>query len=201
MSEPRRIFGPSALLTPANALTFGRLIGAPVLAVLTVEIGPVSWLLWALWTVFCFSDGLDGHIARRLGTTRSGAFLDPLADKFLVLGALSALSAIGAIAVLPVVLIGAREIAMSTFRVTVGRKGISVPARPLAKLKTLVQDLAVAGAFFPPIGQSHRSVVSIVLWVAVALTLLTGIEYFVDARHDLRVRAAGAREATSPQGA
>ena len=66
---------------------------------------------------------------------------------------------------------------MSAFRVTAGRQGISVPARPLAKLKTLAQDLAVAGAFFPPIGQNHRGVVTIVLWVAVALTLVTGLEY------------------------
>ena len=200
MTTSRPLFGPSALLTPANALTFARLIGSPALAALTVEIGPVSWVLWALWTVFCLSDGLDGHLARRHGTTRSGAFLDPLADKVLVLGALSALSAIGTIGVVPVVLIGVREIAMSAFRVTAGRQGISVPARPLAKLKTLAQDLAIAGAFFPPIGQNHRGVVTVVLWVAVALTLVTGFEYLLDARRDLRDRLAGGK-ATSPQGA
>jgi CDP-diacylglycerol--glycerol-3-phosphate 3-phosphatidyltransferase len=199
MNEAGRFFGPSALLTPANALTLARLVGAPVLAVLTVEIGPASWLLWALWTVFCLSDSLDGHVARRLGTTRSGAFLDPLADKFLVLGALSALAAIGAVSVWPVTLIGAREIAMSAFRVTAGRRGISVPARPLAKLKTLAQDLAVAGAFFPPIGRGHLGVVAIILWVAVALTLATGLEYYLDARHDLRGRRARDGDAATPQ--
>ena len=65
-----------------------------------VALGAVDRLL--------LSDGLDGQVARRLGTTRSGAFLDPLADKFLVLGALSALAAIGAVSVWPVTLIGAR---------------------------------------------------------------------------------------------
>ncbi|MGD0742554.1 MAG: CDP-alcohol phosphatidyltransferase family protein [Acidimicrobiales bacterium] len=199
MSESRPFFGPSALLTPANLLTFARLVGAPVLAVLAVEIGPASWLLWALWTVFCLSDGLDGHIARRHGTTRSGAFLDPLADKFLVLGALSALASIGAVTVLPVVLIGAREIAMSAFRVTAGRRGISVPARPLAKLKTLAQDLAVAAAFFPPLGRDHLGVAEVVLWVAVALTLATGVEYYLDARRDLRRPRETGGGATNPQ--
>ena len=199
MNEGGRFFGPSALLTPANALTLARLVGAPVLAVLTVEIGPASWLLWVLWTVFCLSDSLDGFVARRLGTTRSGAFLDPLADKFLVLGALSALAAIGAVSVWPVILIGAREIAMSGFRVTAGRRGISVPARPLAKLKTLAQDLAVAGAFFPPIGRGHLGVVGIILWVAVALTLATGLEYYLDARRDLRGRLARDGDSATPQ--
>jgi CDP-diacylglycerol--glycerol-3-phosphate 3-phosphatidyltransferase len=199
MNEPGRFFGPSALLTPANALTLARLVGAPVLAVLTVEIGPASWLLWALWTAFCFSDSLDGYVARRLGTTRSGAFLDPLADKFLVLGALSALAAIGAVSVWPVALIGAREIAMSAFRVTAGRRGISVPARPFAKLKTLAQDVAVAGAFFPPIGRGHLGVVGIMLWVAVALTLATGLEYYLDARNYLRGRLARDGDAATPQ--
>jgi CDP-diacylglycerol--glycerol-3-phosphate 3-phosphatidyltransferase len=200
MNGSRPSFGPSALLTPANALTFTRLVGAPALAVLTVEIGPTSWLLWALWTAFCLSDGLDGHIARRHGTTRSGAFLDPLADKFLVLGALSALSAIGLLSPLPVVLIGAREIAMSTFRITAGRHGISVPARPLAKLKTLAQDLAIAAAFFPPIGKTHLLAVEIVLWIAVGLTLVTGAEYYLDGRRDLRARLGRRDRARTPQG-
>jgi CDP-diacylglycerol--glycerol-3-phosphate 3-phosphatidyltransferase len=188
-------------LTPANAVTFARLVGAPALAVLTVEIGPTSWLLWALWTAFCLSDGLDGHIARRHGATRSGAFLDPLADKFLVLGALSALSAIGLLNLLPVVLIGAREIAMSTFRITAGRQGISVPASPLAKLKTLAQDLAIAGAFFPPIGKTHLLAVEVTLWIAVGLTLVTGAEYYLDARRDLRARLGRCDGATTAQGA
>jgi len=201
VNRSRPLFGPSALLTPANALTFTRLVGAPALAVLTIAIGPTSWLLWAVWTALCLSDGLDGYIARRHGTTRSGAFLDPLADKFLVLGALSALSAIGAIGVLPVALIGAREVAMSTFRVTAGRQGISVPARPLAKLKTLAQDLAIAGMFFPPIGKSHPGAVSIALWVAVALTLVTGVEYFLDAWRDRRRQLDRATRAANPQGA
>ncbi|HXZ83059.1 MAG TPA: CDP-alcohol phosphatidyltransferase family protein [Acidimicrobiales bacterium] len=200
MNRSRPFFGPSALLTPANGLTFARLVGAPVLAVMTIDIGPVSWLLWALWTLFCLSDSLDGYIARQHGTTRSGAFLDPLADKFLVLGALSALSAQGVVGILPVAIIGAREIAMSAFRVTAGRQGISVPARPLAKLKTLAQDIAIAGAFFPPIGQSHRGAVAVALWVAVALTLATGFEYFLDARRDLRNRVAQSA-VTSSQGA
>jgi CDP-diacylglycerol---glycerol-3-phosphate 3-phosphatidyltransferase len=185
-------FGPSALATPANGLTMARVIAAPVIALLTVAIGPTSWVLWSLWTVFTLSDKLDGYVARRHGTTRAGIFLDPLADKLLVLGALSALAALGTISVLPLVLIAGREIAMSAFRSFAGRRGISVPARPLAKLKTLVQDLTVAAAYFPPIGVTHKPVITVLLWVSVAFTLVTGAQYFLDARRILH----GQREAS-----
>ncbi|MCU1492858.1 MAG: phosphatidylglycerophosphate synthase [Acidimicrobiaceae bacterium] len=190
-SETRKAFGPSAIATPANALTMARLVASPILAVLVGVVGPSSWLLFVLWMVLAGSDGLDGHLARRHGSTRSGAFLDPLADKFLVLGALAALAAAGVVGWLPVVLIFLREAAMSAFRVYAGRRGVSVPARPLAKLKTLLQDLAVAMALFPPIGASHAGAVRVTLWIAVALTIYTGAEYLLDARKLLRV--AGTR--------
>ncbi|MGA8295911.1 MAG: CDP-alcohol phosphatidyltransferase family protein, partial [Acidimicrobiales bacterium] len=179
-------FGPSALVTPANGLTLARLLVAPLIAVLTVTIGPTAWALWALWTVFTVSDGVDGFVARRHGITRSGAFLDPLADKFLILGALSGLAATGTIGVVPVALIALREVGMSVFRVVEGRRGISIPARPLAKVKTLVQDLAVAAAFFPPIGAKDGGVITALIWFAVALTLITGAEYLFQAWSTLR---------------
>jgi CDP-diacylglycerol--glycerol-3-phosphate 3-phosphatidyltransferase len=187
----QKAFGPSALATPANALTMARLVASPILAVLVGTVGPSSWMLFVLWFVLAGSDGLDGHIARRQGSTRSGAFLDPLADKFLVLGALAALVAAGVVGWLPVALIFLRESAMSACRIYAGRRGVSVPARPLAKMKTLAQDLAVAMAFFPPIGVTHAGAVRDTLWFAVALTLYTGAEYLLDARRLLRV--AGAR--------
>jgi len=188
-TDAQKLFGPSALATPANALTLARLLAAPVLAVLVGTIGPSSWVLFLLWTVLAGSDGVDGRLARRQGSTRSGAFLDPLADKFLVIGALAALAASGVVNSLPVVLIFAREAAMTAFRVYAGRRGVSVPARPLAKVKTLVQCIAIAMAFFPPIGVAHEGPVRVALWVAVALTLYTGGEYLLDSRRMLR--AAG----------
>jgi CDP-diacylglycerol--glycerol-3-phosphate 3-phosphatidyltransferase len=180
-------FGPSALATPANAVTLARLVAAPVFAVLIVTIGPSNWALVGLWAVLAGSDAVDGHIARQQGATRSGAFLDPLADKCLVLSALGALAAAGVLAWLPVALIAAREVAMSVYRAYAGREGISVPARPAAKLKTAVQDLAVLLALVPALGGSQHAVVTVVLWLAVALTLWSGIEYLHDGR---RLRAA-----------
>ncbi len=83
--------------------------------------------MFVLWTALACTDGVDGWIARRHGTTRSGAFLDPLADKVLVLGALYSLASIGRFAWLPVVIIAVREVAISLYRVYWGRRGLAVP--------------------------------------------------------------------------
>ena len=78
----------SALMTWANAVTVARVLLSPVLFTLIPQDGNGSWVAFVLWTVLCWSDGIDGYLARKHGTTRSGAFLDPLADKILVLGAM-----------------------------------------------------------------------------------------------------------------
>jgi hypothetical protein len=82
-------FGPSALATPANAVTVTRLVAAPLLLLLLLD-QHTSWVAIAAWAILAGTDGVDGWLARRHGTTRSGAFLDPLADKFLVFAAMIA---------------------------------------------------------------------------------------------------------------
>lgn len=191
MTEVRATrFGPSAVATPANALSMVRVLAAPAFGVLLARSGPDSWLLWVLWTVLAFSDRLDGALARRHGTTRSGAFLDPLADKLLVLAALAALADLGTFAWWPVAVIAARELSMSAFRTYAGRRGVSIPARPLAKVKTFVQDLAVGVAVWP-LTAGVNDLARSVLWVAVALTLATGLEYVVDGRRVVRRAGVG----------
>ena len=80
-------------------------------------------------------------LARRHGSTTVGAFLDPLADKVLVLGAMIFLVNSDVFWIVPVVIIAARELAISLYRTFVGAKGVSVPASKIAKLKTLTQQL------------------------------------------------------------
>jgi CDP-diacylglycerol--glycerol-3-phosphate 3-phosphatidyltransferase len=173
-------YGPTALATPANALTLVRLLAAPILVVM-VRQRPTSWLTWAVWTILAGTDGIDGWLARRHGTTRSGAFLDPLADKFLVLGAMFALVAAHRFSWIPVAIIAVREIAIVGYRILASREGVSVPARALAKIKTLVQALAVGAVALPVTG--HHPVVAVgLLWLAVALTLVTGAQYLIAAR-------------------
>ncbi len=169
-------FGPSALATPANAVTITRLLLAVPLLMLIADRNS-SWPAVALWIILCITDGIDGYLARRQGTTRSGAFLDPLADKVLVLGAMATLVAAGVFWWLPVVIIGVREFAISAFRSFWGRRGLAVPATQWAKVKTVVQEVAVGFALLPLTANDHRWVASTTLWLAVVLTILTGIHY------------------------
>ena len=173
-------YGPGALLTPANMITMLRLVMTPALLVMIVK-EPTSWAAVGFWTVLAFSDGIDGHLARKHGTTRSGAFLDPLADKVLVLGALFALVAAGRFWIVPVLLIAVREVAISVYRTHLGRQGLAVPARPLGKLKTVVQEMAVGLALLPLTGDYHL-LATVVLWVAVVLTYVSGAQYLLDGR-------------------
>lgn len=173
-------FGPSALATPANAVTLARLLATPALVVL-VAVGGTGWAPFAVALAIGVTDGLDGWIARRQGATRSGAFLDPLADKVVVLSALFVLAAKSDVAWLPVALIATREVAITVYRSLVGRHGVSIPARMSAKVKTLVQGIAVLLALAPPL-DSHHIVTSVALWVAVAFTLVTGAQYLLDGR-------------------
>jgi CDP-diacylglycerol--glycerol-3-phosphate 3-phosphatidyltransferase len=166
---------PSRVATWANAITVGRIMLAPLLFAIIPDEGG-SWPAVALWFVLCASDFVDGWLARRDGTTRAGAYLDPLADKVLVLGAMFMLVANGTFGWLPVALIAVRELGISLYRTLAGTKGITVPARRLAKWKTVVQQFAVAFVLFPPT-TDMRWLWEATLWLAVALTLFTGLRY------------------------
>jgi CDP-diacylglycerol--glycerol-3-phosphate 3-phosphatidyltransferase len=194
-AAPARLttFGPSALLTPANAITALRLLATPLLIALVMVWGP-NWGTFLLWGVLSLTDGIDGWVARRQGTTRSGAFLDPLADKVVVLGALVALVAKHIVWWLPVAIIAVREIGMSIYRSVVGRRGVSIPARTTAKVKTVLQDLAIALCLVPPLAD-HKALLATGIWVATAMTVFTGAQYFLDGR-----RAGRAAPGPAPAG-
>jgi CDP-diacylglycerol---glycerol-3-phosphate 3-phosphatidyltransferase len=182
-------YGPSALATPANAVTIGRLVLAPVLIVLIATQG-ATWLNLAVWIVLASTDGVDGWLARRHGTTRSGAFLDPLADKVLVLGALVALVVVGRFWWVPVAIIAVREVLVSLWRVHLGRRGLAVPASRSAKAKTLVQAFAVGFALAPPL-EGVAWLADVVLWAGVVLTVGSGVQYALDGHRAASTMADG----------
>lgn len=153
-----------------------------------------EWATVGGWFVLSITDGLDGVLARRDGTTRSGAFLDPLADKCLVLGGFGVLVARGDVWWLPVALIAAREIAVSVFRSLAARRGRSLPARRLGKLKTVVQLLAVGAVLLPWTADAHALQVTI-LWFAVALTLASAADLFL---HTTPVSSTEISEVSAP---
>jgi CDP-diacylglycerol--glycerol-3-phosphate 3-phosphatidyltransferase len=170
----RKRFGETAIATRANAMTISRLVLAVPVLVLIVARG-ASWLTVSGWFLLAVTDGLDGWLARRDGTTRSGAFLDPLADKTLAIGGFLALAIRGDFAWLPVVLVVGRELGISAYRSLAGRRGVSLPARQLGKWKANAQFLAVGAVLFPPTADAGWFQ-QVVLWVAVALTLLSALD-------------------------
>ncbi len=186
---------PDKLATWANAITVARLLLAPLMFWAIPNGDQGSWIALGLWFVLCSSDGIDGWIARRHGTTSAGAFLDPLADKVLVLGAMFTLVGTGVFWAVPVVIIAGREFAISVYRVLVGGKGISVPATRLAKYKTVAQQFAVAFALFPPTALDATWLWNGVLWLAVVLSVVSGAQYLWRARQ----LAASASPVTAEQ--
>ncbi len=182
-------YGPDAIATPANLVTVARiLMSLPLFALMSRRVD--TWPVFLGWFILCSTDGIDGIIARRQGTTRSGAFLDPLADKILVLGAMYMLVSKSVWWFLPVLLIALREIAISMYRSYAGKRGISIPARYWAKIKTIVQQFAVAGATCPLVARHSLTPSKVLLWVALALTMWTGAQYFLDAGKAFRGQAA-----------
>jgi CDP-diacylglycerol--glycerol-3-phosphate 3-phosphatidyltransferase len=188
---------PDKLATWANAITVGRLLLSPLMfwVIPNDEFG--SWIAFGMWIVFSSSDFLDGYLARRQGTTSAGAFLDPLADKVLILGAMFTLVSTGVFWVVPVVIITAREVVISVYRVLVGGKGISVPAIRLAKYKTVCQQLAVAFALLPLTAVDATWLWNSLLWLAVVLALVSGAQYLLRAR---RLEAMVPATAADPVG-
>jgi CDP-diacylglycerol--glycerol-3-phosphate 3-phosphatidyltransferase len=172
-------FGPSALLTRANLVTILRFaLTIPLLGIIATD--GVSWRATVGWVTLACTDGLDGWLARRDGTTRSGAFLDPLADKFLAIGGLSALAAQGIFPWPAVILIATREVAVSAYRTAAGRRGVSLPARQLGKMKTVFQLVAVGVALCPSTAEPAFLSLAI-LWAAVALTVVSGLDILASA--------------------
>ena len=185
-------FGPSALLTPANLVTLLRFaLTVPLLAVIATD--GVSWRATVGWIMLACTDGLDGWLARRDGTTRSGAFLDPLADKFLAIGGLSTLAAKGVFPWVAVGLIAVREVGVSAYRTAAGRRGISLPARQLGKMKTVFQLVAVGVALCPSTADVSGLAPSI-LWMAVGLTVVSGLDIVLAAQRSRPVPQNPAHE-------
>jgi CDP-diacylglycerol--glycerol-3-phosphate 3-phosphatidyltransferase len=143
-----------------------------------------SWPIFALWVLLAGTDGVDGWIARRHGTTRSGAFLDPLADKVLVLGALYALVYVGRFWWVPVAVLAVRELVITLYRSQWGRRGVAVPARPSAKAKTFLQSVAVGMAVLPLL-VDVRWPADLVLWASVAFAVVSAVQYGLDGRRAL----------------
>jgi CDP-diacylglycerol--glycerol-3-phosphate 3-phosphatidyltransferase len=182
---------PVPLVNVANALTVVRLALVPVF--LVVDDGHSAMWRWAAFGVFAvasLTDTFDGDLARRWGlVTDFGKIADPIADKALTGAALVGLSMLGELAWWATVTIAVREVAVTLLRFWVLRHGV-IPASRGGKIKTLLQTVAL-GLAVMPLPDALDPVVGVLVFAAVVVTVVTGLDYLVRA---LRLRArAGAR--------
>ena len=177
----------------ANVLTLLRLVLVPVfLLALFAGNGHETVSRIAAFVVFAvavITDKVDGALARNYGmVTEFGTMADPIADKTLIGAALIGLSMLGDLPWWVTVVILAREVGITVLRFVVLRRGV-IPASRGGKLKTLVQAVAI-GLFVLPLSGSWLVVASVVMAVAIVLTLVTGVDYVVSAARDVRGRPA-----------
>ena len=166
--------------TTANKITVLRIILVPVFMVL-LYLGQTYWAL-AVYIIACVSDFVDGKIARKYNQiTDFGKFMDPLADKMLVLAAMCYFVEVGLIPGWVVAVVLLREFGVSGLRLLAVEQGIVIAAAWSGKIKTGVTMVALgvlilAGQPWFPAPQ----VVAVICWVLIlATTLYSGIEYFV----------------------
>jgi len=170
---PKPVFGPTALLTPANVLTIIRIFSSAGLVALVVS--DTEWWAFCMFIAIGITDNIDGMLARRQGTTRSGAFLDPLADKVYIGSVAVTLAVQDKLSWAIVSLLLSREILVSIFRSWAAGRGGSVPASAWGKLKTFVTVVGL-GALLLPVSWSEIYG-HLLLWVAVALAWISAAGY------------------------
>lgn len=160
-------------MTIPNAISLSRIAAIPLFAAFLLLPGEQNRIIaTVIFSVLVLSDAVDGYLARRLNAVSDfGKYLDPLADKVLVITALLGLIELKAVSSIPVMIIAAREFSVTAFRLEAVRKGIVIPADILGKWKTVFQMLAV---FFLLLNWPYGEAI---LWIAVALTVISGIDY------------------------
>jgi CDP-diacylglycerol--glycerol-3-phosphate 3-phosphatidyltransferase len=168
-----------------NLLTLSRLAAIPLLmALLLLRFPGHDQLAAALFVVFSFTDTLDGQIARRRGMVSDlGKFLDPLADKLLVLSVLIVLVQEGLVAAWVVVVIFSRELLITILRSVGASQGRVIAAAPLGKTKTVTQMAAVALLILQRPYPELVPIAALAVAVAVVFTIVSGIDYLVRFRH------------------
>jgi CDP-diacylglycerol---glycerol-3-phosphate 3-phosphatidyltransferase len=152
-----------------------------LLAFILLETRGARYVAAALFVTGAATDGLDGYLARRYeASSRTGQWLDPLADKVLVVVPVVALTALGRFPLWAAVVIVAREVGVSLLRVVLGLRGRPLPASQAAKLKTTFQLLAIT-LYILPLGPEAEGSRLTILIAAVSLTVLTGALYAIQA--------------------
>ena len=179
------------MLTLPNLLTLSRIVAVPLLVFLLWQPRPFDYAItFVLYCVVGITDYFDGYLARAQGRiSRLGQFLDPIADKIMVGAVLVMLISsrkanpmpeIAGLHIIPALVILLREIIVSGLREFLAELRVSIPVSALAKWKTAFQMIAlgalILGGAVPEMPWVH-TVGIVCLWLAAALTLVTGYDY------------------------
>ncbi|MEV8143105.1 CDP-diacylglycerol--glycerol-3-phosphate 3-phosphatidyltransferase [Specibacter sp. NPDC078709] len=170
-----------------NALTLFRIVMVPFFVWAFIaddgQYGPLRWLAVGLFVVAIYTDKLDGDIARARGLITSfGKIADPIADKLLIGSALIMLSAVGELWWWVTIVMLVREIGITLLRFVVIRYGVMAASKG-GKLKTVLQTVAIF-FYLLPVTPAHDwlSIIAlVVMLVALAVTVVTGVDYLVKA--------------------
>jgi cardiolipin synthase len=189
------------MLALPNLITILRILLVPFFAIAFVMPGDVARIVaFLIFAIAGASDWLDGFAARKLNAGSDfGRMLDPIADKVLVAVALMMLVAEGTftevksngmlslLKLAPAVIILSREILVSGLREFLAGTRVSVPVTTIAKFKTAVQMVAIGAMLLTPLahritpgitGATYEVIAYMLLWIAAALTVYTGVIYF-----------------------
>jgi CDP-diacylglycerol--glycerol-3-phosphate 3-phosphatidyltransferase len=172
-----------AIFNLPNTITMLRIGVIPVLFGLLFSPGPaMSLVITILFIAAALTDLLDGYIARRFEiVTTMGKFLDPIADKLIVNTAMILMIPIGRIPAWIVAVIIIRDFAVDGIRNIAASEGMVIQASPLGKRKMLCQIFAVSALMihYPFIGADAHAIGMVILFIALVLTVASGIDYFL----------------------
>jgi cardiolipin synthase len=181
--------------TIPTLMTWTRIIAIPLIVgvfYLPWDMATRNLVATVMFVLFALTDWLDGYLARKLNQTSSfGAFLDPVADKFLVCASLLVLVHMNRADVFVALIIIGREIAISALREWMAQIGASksVAVHMLGKLKTTVQMVAIPfllfdGMLFGLLDTHFWG--TLLIWVAAVLTVWSMVYYLQKALPDIR---------------
>ena len=163
-----------------NKLTIARVIMIPFfVAFLMYDITGAAdkWIALVIFVAASLTDTLDGYLARKYNlVTNFGKFMDPLADKLLVCSALICFTAMDKLAAWITIVIIAREFIISGFRLVASDAGIVIAASWWGKFKTVFQ-MAMIIVLIADLGGVFDLIGTILIWAAVALTVISLIDY------------------------
>jgi len=172
-------------LNAPNVLTVLRILLVPVLVVALLEETPNGDLLAAIvFALASVTDYADGYLARRSDLiTTFGKLMDPIADKLLIIASLIALVSLERVEAWVAMVIVGREFAVTATRMAASQQGVVVAAAAWGKAKTCVQ---VACVFFLIAVDDSPLWLDLLVYATVVITLISGVDYFLGLRRQLR---------------